>query len=60
MSFDFQSFVKSRRFWLTFASIAVVVFKDKIPGLGEEQITAIVMAIGAWVVGESLRSSQAK
>lgn len=52
-----QSMVRSRRFWAAVASIAVVVLKDKLP-IPEEQITNIVLAIGAWIVGESLRSSQ--
>jgi hypothetical protein len=51
-----QSLIRSRRFWASVASIAVVVFKDKLP-LDEEQITTIIMAVGAWIVGESLRSS---
>ena len=54
----FNSLIKSRRFWASIASIAVVVLKDKLP-ITEEQITMLVMAIGAWIVGESLRSSQA-
>jgi hypothetical protein len=49
--------IKSRRFWASVASIAVVVLKDKLP-LTEDQITGLIMAIGAWIVGESLRSSQ--
>jgi len=52
-----NSLVKSRRFWATVASICVVAFKDKLP-IPEDQITNIVLAIGAWVAGESLRSSQ--
>jgi hypothetical protein len=52
-----NSLVKSRRFWATVASIAVIAFKDKLP-IPEDQITNIVLAIGAWVAGESLRSSQ--
>jgi hypothetical protein len=51
-----QSLIRSRRFWAAVASIAVVVFKDKLP-LDEDQITTIIMAVGAWIVGESLRSS---
>lgn len=51
------SFLTSRRFWALVASIAVVALKDKLP-LNEEQITQVVMAIGAWIVGESLRSSE--
>ena len=56
---DLSSFLKSRRFWLTAASIAVVVFANNKLGLTDEQITSIVLAVGSWVVGESLRSSQA-
>jgi hypothetical protein len=52
-----NSLITSRRFWAAVASIAVVVLKDKLP-IPEEQITNIVLAIGAWIVGESLRSSQ--
>lgn len=54
----FNSLIKSRRFWAAVASIAVVVLKDRLP-IPEEQITNIVWAISAWIVGESLRSSQA-
>ncbi len=54
----FNSLIKSRRFWASIASIAVVVLKDRLP-ITEEQITMIVLAIGSWIVGESLRSSQA-
>jgi hypothetical protein len=35
--------------------VAVVVLKDKVP-LDEQQITNLVMAVGAWIVGDSLRS----
>jgi hypothetical protein len=47
--------VKSKRFWAAAAMIAVVVLKDKVP-LDEQQITNLVMAVGAWIVGDSLRS----
>lgn len=52
-----QSLIRSRRFWAAVASIAVIVLKDRLP-IPEDQITNIVMAIGAWIVGESLRSSK--
>lgn len=55
---DLSSFIKSRRFWLTAASIAATVLANNQLGLTPEQIQNIVLAIGAWVVGESLRSSQ--
>ena len=47
--------VKSKRFWVAAAMVAVVVLKDKVP-LDEQQITNLVMAVGAWIVGDSLRS----
>jgi hypothetical protein len=50
--------VKSKRFWAAAAMIAVVVLKDKVP-LDEQQITNLVMAVGAWIVGDSLRSVSA-
>lgn len=51
---NFQELFKSKRFWATAASLAVIVFKDKLP-LTEEQIQQLVYALGAWVVGESVR-----
>jgi hypothetical protein len=50
--------VKSKRFWAVAAMVAVVVLKDKVP-LDEQQITNLVMAVGAWIVGDSLRSVSA-
>lgn len=47
--------VKSKRFWAAAAMVAVVVLKDKVP-LDEQQITNLVMAVGSWIVGDSLRS----
>ena len=57
-----NDFFKSRRFWAVASSIVIVLFKDRFAqfGITEEQVNTIVMAIGAWVVGESIRSSQAK
>ena len=53
---DLSQLWKSKRFWLTVASVAAVVFKDRLPvGLTDEQLTQIVLAIGAWIVGDSLR-----
>ena len=56
---NFQELLKSKRFWATAASIAVVLFKDKLP-LTEDQIQQLVYAIGAWVVGESVRPVASK
>ena len=53
--------VKSKRFWAAVAGIAVVVMKDRLPvALDEQQITMIVMAIGSWIVGDSLRATTVK
>ena len=51
---DLQGLLKSKRFWASVASVAVVVLKDKVP-LTEDQISLVVLAIGGWIVGESIR-----
>ena len=51
---DFSNLIKSKRFWAAAAVVAVVVLKDRVP-LNEQQITEIVLAVGAWIVGESIR-----
>lgn len=51
---NLNSVLKSKRFWLTAAAVAVIVFKDK-TGLSELQISEIVWAVGGWVIGESIR-----
>jgi hypothetical protein len=53
--------IKSKRFWAAVAGIVVVVAKDRLPiALDEQQITMIVMAIGSWIVGDSLRATTVK
>lgn len=46
----------SRRFWAAVAAVAVIAAGDK-TGFTPEQITQFVMAVGAWIFGESLRST---
>jgi hypothetical protein len=46
--------LKSKRFWAAAAVVAVIVLKDKTP-LTEQQIQELVLAVGAWIVGESIR-----
>jgi hypothetical protein len=46
--------VKSKRFWAAAATIAVVVFKDRVP-LSEDQIQELVWLVAAWIVGDSVR-----
>ncbi len=48
--------LKSARFWTLLATGLVVVLRDKTP-FTDEQIMQFVMAIGSWVLGESLRAS---
>ena len=58
----FQTLIKSRRFWVAVAGLVVAVGRDQIPFLqsfSDEQITQAVLVLGAWIVGESLRSSEA-
>lgn len=50
---------KSKRFWAAVASVAAVALKDKLP-INEEQLTQIIYVIGAWIVGDSLRSTDLK
>lgn len=57
----FNTLVKSRRFWVAVAGIVIAVGREQIPFLAnfsDEQITQAVMMLGAWIVGESLRSSE--
>lgn len=57
----FNDLIKSKRFWAAVAGIAVVVMKDRLPiALDEQQITTIVLAIGSWIVGDSLRATVVK
>lgn len=51
---NLNNVLKSKRFWLTAAAVAVVVLRDK-TGLTDQQITELVLAVGAWVVGDSIR-----
>lgn len=46
--------LKSKRFWIAAASIAVIVLEDKVP-LTKDQIQLIVFAVGSWILGESIR-----
>jgi hypothetical protein len=51
--------LKSKRFWLSSAAIAVILLQDR-TGLTPDQISSAVLAIGAWVVGDSLRPTDPK
>ncbi|NBW18349.1 MAG: hypothetical protein EBR82_61280 [Caulobacteraceae bacterium] len=51
--------LKSRRFWVSVGSLVAIAFKDKLP-FSEEQLINAAVIVGAWIVGESLRSSSLK
>jgi hypothetical protein len=51
---NLQELFKSKRFWAAIASVAAIVLKDKLP-ISEDQLQLIIMTIGAWIVGDSLR-----
>jgi hypothetical protein len=53
-SMNISELVKSKRFWAAAATIAVVVFKDRLP-LSEDQIQELVWLVAAWIVGDSVR-----
>jgi hypothetical protein len=54
ISMNIGELVKSKRFWAAAATIAVVIFKDRLP-LTEDQIQELVWVVGAWIVGDSVR-----
>ncbi len=51
-----QVILQSKRFWLSVASVVAIAIKDYLP-LTDEQVQQIVLAIGAWIIGDSLRST---
>lgn len=54
-----DSLVRSRRFWVAAAGVAVVFLKEAVGvPLSEDQITQLVLLGASWIVGESLRSSE--
>ena len=54
-----QTLVKSRRFWVAVAGVVAVTSDALGLGLSEEVVTNFVLLGAAWIVGESLRSSEA-
>lgn len=56
-----ESFLKSRRFWAAAAIIAVPFVNEKLNlGITEDQFVTAAIAVVGWIVGESIRSSQAQ
>jgi uncharacterized membrane protein len=59
MGTKINSLFKSRRFWVAVAGLVVVVSENvglKL-GVSADQTTNIVLVLGAWIVGDSLRTT---
>ena len=54
-----STLVKSRRFWVAVAGVVAVTSDSLGLGLSTDMITNFVLLGAAWIVGESLRSSEA-
>ena len=52
-----KSLVKSRRFWTAVGTVVTVALQDVI-GIPEETATSIVAVAIAWIVGDSLRTTE--
>ena len=53
-----NALVRSRRFWLMVSSILFVASNEILSlELSEDQVTNVVLALGAWIVGDSLRET---
>ena len=54
-----SNMVKSRRFWVAVAGVAAVAAETLGLGLSPEMVQNFVIIGASWIVGESLRSSEA-
>ena len=52
-----QALLASRRFWISVAGVAIVAFDGFGLTLTEEQTTNLVIVLGSWVVGDSIRKT---
>ena len=57
MSDKFALLLKSRRFWVAVGGVVVTTTNIFGLDLNPEQVNNIVLIGGAWIVGDSLRSS---
>ena len=52
-----QALFKSRRFWIAVSGVVFVAFDGLGLGRTEGQTTNLVIVLGSWVVGDSIRST---
>jgi len=52
-----QALFTSRRFWIAVGGVVFVAFDGLGLGLTEGQTTNLVIVLGSWVVGDSIRST---
>ena len=52
-----KTLVRSRRFWTAVGTVVTVALQDVI-GIPEETATSIVAVAIAWIVGDSLRTTE--
>ena len=52
-----QALFTSRRFWVAIGGVAVVVFDGFGLGLTAEQTQNLIIVLGSWVVGHSIRGT---
>ena len=52
-----KSLVKSRRFWTAIGTVVTISLQDVI-GIPEDTATSIVAIAVAWIVGDSLRTTE--
>ena len=46
---------RSKRFWATVGNVALVITNQFFPMVPDEMVLAIVGAMSAWIVGETIR-----
>jgi len=59
MGTKINSLFKSRRFWVAVAGVVIVASETVrgTIGISAEQTTNVVLVLGSWIVGDSLRTT---
>ena len=58
MSTKLDSIIRSRRFWLAVAGVAIAASEELGISIPPETIQQVVMLFAAWIVGDSLRKTE--